>query len=196
VELLVVAAVGAAVLAILLVTFDRTQRLTRREIGRNHQRQVALLTLERVSAILADAVPLSSLDVSTDVEEILGPDHMRVASWHGADAGTLWLHDIAHEVAEADEEGATPRLEVTLGRIGLDGAPAPGEVRRADLPTSLSLRYAAGAGDDGEVDWEASPEPGEFPALVQVTVITEAADPEQRPFVVSTVVATGIGGAP
>lgn len=188
VELLVAMAVGVTVLAILFGTFHQTRRLALREVTRNRQRQEATLTLERVSAVIADAVPVASLDVASEVEEVFEPNRLRVVSWRGADAEQVWLHEIFHETTGEDDS------RVLVRRVSLDGAEEESTTQPENLWQWVGLRYATELHGDGSVVWSSAVEPGKFPALVEVTVASHFMESDTEPFILSSVVSTSLGG--
>lgn len=187
VELLVVMAVGTVVLGLLLKTFDETQMLSRREIARNAQRQAATLTLERISAIVAGAIPAGSLDTASQVAETFESDHLRVISWQGADSDNIWAHGITTVTAD----DATGESHVTLVRFDLQGQEVGSETPIERVSTAASFRYAAVVKSDGSIDWQNSMPATSFPALIEIRVTAQAEGAEQAPVEVSTVIPTG-----
>lgn len=194
-------AVALAVLGILLVTLDQTQRLARREVVRNTLRQEAALALHRIAAVVGAAVPLASLDASPEVPEIFEPARLQVASWHGATEDALWAYTIREEPviesqsAEAGAEGHGGTA-LAIVRSHLDGSPANTTPVRTALDTAVRFEYATAPDASGEIAWADRLSPGAFPALVRVRVTMRSREGGGEAFSLASVVATGAGGMP
>lgn len=206
VELLVVLAVGGVVLALTLRTFDSTQRLALREVARNELRQDASLAMHRITTILADAVPLTALDVSAEATELFIDHRLRVASWSSATADGITVHDVFEvptlprdpEAEEESEEMVSlvpedphemaESYRVALANYDLAGE-SVGSLVTIGEDISLDFEYCT---DPSAPQWVPRLPAGEFPALVRVTLSGILPGREIEPFTLSTVVATGL----
>jgi type II secretory pathway pseudopilin PulG len=201
VELIVVMAIGVVVIGVLLRTFDETQRQARRGVTRNTLRQEALLALHRVSAIVSEAVPLSSLDASAEAAEIFEPTRLQVASWRGATDEDCPVYLIRQDDSPETQSGA-PRAggqsgpTVSIARLNFDGSPASSEPWRSNVNATLRFQYAAAPNASGELAWSDSAPAGAFPALVRVAVTTQDRASRESRFTVETVCATGREATP